>query len=72
MKHFKIQKFKRNVENRKVFNCLKDAETSPVKTVLGSLVVNNTSNNVTNKTHNADREDFDNKKPVKIEDVPFR
>jgi len=49
-----------------------DGETSPVKTVLGSLVVNNISNTVTNKTHNVDREDFDNKKPVKIEDVPFR
>jgi len=48
-----------------------DPETSPVKTVLGSLAIN-TIHNVTNKAHNVDKEDFDNKKPVRIEDVPFR
>lgn len=50
-----------------------DVETSPVKTVLGSLTVNTTQNmnTVTNKTH-ADKDDLDNKKPVRIEDVPFR
>ena len=52
--------------------CLKDAETSPAKTVLGNLTVNNTSNNITNKTHNSDRENLDNKKPLRMEDVPFR
>lgn len=48
-----------------------DVETSPVKTVLGSLAVNTIHTTVTNKTH-VDKDDLASKKPVRIEDVPFR
>ena len=48
----------------------KEGETSPVKTVLGSLAVT-APNTVTSKTHQ-EKEDLASKKPVRIEDVPFR
>jgi len=46
-----------------------EGETSPVKTVLGSLTVT-APNTVTSKTHQ-EKEDLASKKPVRIEDVPF-
>jgi len=48
-----------------------DAETSPVKTVLGSLAVNTIHTTVTTKTHHVDKNDLDSKKTCQNRRCPF-
>ena len=60
------------IARRRESASIANIDETPVTSVLGSLNVSNNQQSVITSKSNTDRSIADNKKPLNIQDVPFR